>query len=136
MLMTSAANAVIIGATRPFNSERRNRNEFGQELLILFILYHVLCFTNFVLDEQMRHYIGYSVIVCSLLHIAIFYIVQTYLLIKYLQQELNWYYWKKQARADIKRRITEQHLCKNMIARRIQWAKEAEKQDELGHLIG
>ena len=59
----------MIGSQRPFLSENRNRAELAHEVVIICIMYHVLCFTDFVGDPVARHYVGYSLIGCTLLHL-------------------------------------------------------------------
>ncbi len=39
-----------------------NRIEIFSEITNLFLMYHVLCFTDFVYDPEMRYMIGYSFI--------------------------------------------------------------------------
>ena len=50
MMMTGGATIMLIVATKPFTSLSRNRAEMAQEFVIMVIMYHVFCFTDFVLD--------------------------------------------------------------------------------------
>lgn len=55
----------------PYNSSLSNRMELINEIVIIFIMYHILCFTDFTQSLTVRHYLGYSVIVCMLLNLII-----------------------------------------------------------------
>jgi len=48
-----------------------NRMEILGELTNLMLMYHLLCFTDFVLDPELRYSIGYSFVFVMLLYIAI-----------------------------------------------------------------
>ena len=51
----------------------RNTVEICEEYAIMVINYHVFCFTDFVGNPEVQHnYVGYSLIVCVVLHLVVF----------------------------------------------------------------
>ena len=64
---------IIIGYNKPIDSMAGNKAEIAQEVTIILISYHLLCFTDWMPDLEIRHIIGYSIIalVLSLLLLTI-----------------------------------------------------------------
>ena len=60
--LTSMINITLIAYQRPFESKKKNVVHILGEVDILCLLYHFLCFTDFVTDTRLRHYVGYSAI--------------------------------------------------------------------------
>ena len=50
----------------------------ADEVVIILIMYHCFCFTDFVPDPKTRHQVGYSLILCILLHLLVFYLITFY----------------------------------------------------------
>ena len=48
------------------------------EAFIVFFMYHILCFTEFVPEESTKNIMGYSAMACMLLHLVCFYCVLAY----------------------------------------------------------
>ena len=84
LAMTTEAMIILIGLKRPFKERSRNRAELFDEMFILFFMYHIFCFTEFVPDVNTQYYIGYSAISLMLLHLLIFYVVLAYTTLKKL----------------------------------------------------
>lgn len=53
---------IIAAEYRPFKTKRENRLEIQNELIILFINYHFMYFTDYCLDSYIRQIAGYSLI--------------------------------------------------------------------------
>ena len=62
LVMTGVATIILLGQKRPFASKSRVKSEIMQEITIIFISYHVFCFTDWLSDLEVRHWIGYSII--------------------------------------------------------------------------
>ena len=80
--VTGVATIALIGSQRPFISKNRNRAEILQEIVIICIMYHVLCFTDFVPDPALRNLVGYSLISCTLLHLFVYFGLELYFFVK------------------------------------------------------
>ena len=72
MLLSGLAAMILIAYKPPFRSPSENRVEILSELGIQIALYHILCFTDWVPDLELRHKCGYSVIVFLLLYFFVF----------------------------------------------------------------
>ena len=72
MAMTGIATIIFIGLTRPFKSRTRNTVELLEEVAIIVLSYHCFCFTDWIIDLEVRHSLGYSLIVCIGLHLFLF----------------------------------------------------------------
>ena len=82
LTITSIAIIILIGNTLPFKKANRNRSELFYESYIIFFMYHILCFTDFVPEEGIKNYVGYSAITCLLLHCLCFYVGLLYFTIR------------------------------------------------------
>ena len=51
--------AVIIAGTVPYNRVSKRKMEFLNEVIIMFILYNMICFSTFVTDLNAKQLIGY-----------------------------------------------------------------------------
>lgn len=71
---------VLIALQKPFKGS--NLVEMGHEVVILLIMYHMFCFTEFVPDPEVRNLIGYSVVTITFLHLFAFYALRIYFAIK------------------------------------------------------
>ena len=50
----------------------------AEELTLLVIMYHMMCFTDWLPDLLLRHYIGYSITSCVLAHLFVFLAISFY----------------------------------------------------------
>ena len=82
LTMSSVAMIILINWQRPFKRKLRNTAETAHEVVIIFLMYHAMCFSDFVPDARTRHQIGYSMIGLTLLHLFIFYIFSAYYFVK------------------------------------------------------
>ena len=62
---------------KPFDDERVNKLEVMNECTNFVMLYHVMCFTDFVPEAEDRYYIGWSFVACICMNLM----VHLYLLI-------------------------------------------------------
>ena len=67
----SSMMCLIATSGSPFIYRSDNIKDAVGELVILFLLYHIMCFTNFVPDPSTRTLIGTSLIITSLLFLVI-----------------------------------------------------------------
>ena len=88
LTVSGLATIILIGLTRPFVENNDNKAEILHELVIIVIMYHIFCFTDFVPNMQARHMLGYSVMVCILTHLLVFYVLKLIGLVKYIRK---WY---------------------------------------------
>ena len=76
MLMASqiVASVIIIGNVRPFSSNKVSNRKLFNEIVLMFVMYTIICFSPFVDDVTVRFYIGYiTIFVISLFLITRFY---------------------------------------------------------------
>ena len=78
LTMSTIGMIVLIGYKKPFREVNRNRAALSDEGYIIFFMYHIICLTEFVPDENTRNGIGYSAVTIVLLHLFVFYTVLTY----------------------------------------------------------
>lgn len=71
MILLGLVSMILIGVQKPF--KHSNVAEMGHEVVIILIMYHMFCFTEFVPDPKVRSWIGYSVILITALHLFVFY---------------------------------------------------------------
>ena len=64
MTMSGLATISLLMWQQPYQSQARNRMETVEELSILVIMYHIICFTEWMPDLDIRYYLGYSVVFC------------------------------------------------------------------------
>ena len=91
----------LLGYQRPFKEVSQNRAALSDEVFIMFYMYHIFCFTEFVPDEATQNGVGYSAITCMLLQMLCFYVVHAFLstkrLTKYFRRKYALKSAKKQA---------------------------------------
>jgi len=71
--LTGIATAALIIHQKPL--EVGNRRELFEELSMVLISYHVLCFTQFVPEPAKQLEVGYSLLVCMALQLLVFFSV-------------------------------------------------------------
>jgi len=69
---------IIIGAV-PFNSVAKRQAEFLNEVIIMFVLYNMICFSPFVPDYEAKQKMGYfcCLVVAGHLFINLYFILST-----------------------------------------------------------
>lgn len=98
--LTSTALVILIGWYRPLDSAYANNMELLTEVATLWILYTVICFSNFILEPATRHLCGYGFIGVLALFVAIHLLVLVYSICKALKFYIRKRYYdrkKKQA---------------------------------------
>ena len=83
MVMSSqiVASVIIIGNVRPYKLSQTRKVETLNEVLLMFVMYTILCFSPFVPDVQVRFSIGYICVGAILSHLAVNFVIigiQTY----------------------------------------------------------
>ena len=73
---------ILISVQRPFKEMHRNRMELFDEGFIIFFMYHIFCFTDFVPEQATKNIVGYSAITCMLAHMLYFYILLAYFYVR------------------------------------------------------
>jgi len=62
---------IIIGRIRPFKETVRHNFEFFNEVIIMLVMYHIICFTPFVPDLEVRFRLGYLVCLVVAVHLLV-----------------------------------------------------------------
>ena len=106
---------IILGWFMPLDSKFANWMEILNEMTTMYILYMVLCFSDFVIDPATRHMCGYMFIgvlaTFVLIHLS-FLVVSTY---KAIRHSIRSYYYegkRKTANEAIEARITAFKLAR------------------------
>lgn len=68
--MSAVAGVILIGNIKPFNESNKNRDEQANEVFLLVLIYHFLCFTPLLPDAKIQSYLGFSFISLEILFIA------------------------------------------------------------------
>lgn len=122
MTVLQIASVMLLALRRPFKSTNRNRVEIAEECAIMISVYHIFCFTEFVPDPLVKHYIiGNSLIVCMALHLIIFLSGILFLNVRGYVRTLMIMKYKRRARKELKKIVRPGKTVKY---RRAQWAKE------------
>ena len=64
LVLTGVATIILVGYKLPFRNLVRNKAEILLEVTTIVISYHVFCFTDWLPDLVVRHWLGYSIIIC------------------------------------------------------------------------
>lgn len=64
LVMSGIFTIILIGFGKPFQSKWRNFFEAAEEYSIIFLMYHMFCFTDWLPDPELQHNIGYSLVTC------------------------------------------------------------------------
>lgn len=65
----STAIVILIGLTQPMNPKSRNKTEIFNEICVIIVIYHCICFTDFLPDANFRYNVGYSCCLCLIFNI-------------------------------------------------------------------
>jgi len=71
MTMTIIAQVIILGRLQPFMLPSKTMYELFSEVVVMLVMYHLICFTPFVPDVDMRFRLGYSVCAIVSAHLAV-----------------------------------------------------------------
>ena len=69
--MCSVGQVVFVGMVAPYKTTKANKIELLNEVLTMFIMYHIFCFTDYVPEEEMRYRLGYSCLAFNFVHLAL-----------------------------------------------------------------
>ena len=69
-IMTSIFQIILVGFIEPYENKRHNNTEIINEILTIFIMYHIFCFTEWVPDANVQYNLGYSCLVFNLMNIG------------------------------------------------------------------
>jgi hypothetical protein len=61
----------FVGQVEPFKSKTSNTIDLVNEAFIVLKFYHLVCFTDFVIDKTVQSYVGYSLISIMCLNICV-----------------------------------------------------------------
>lgn len=102
---------MVIGNWRPFKGKADNWMSLLDEIIILGVLYHMMCLSEWV---PFHHWdaVGYSLMIYELLVLAVFIMLIVYNIIKPLIQKVKMFYYKK--RFEKARRIFMEHCDENI----------------------
>jgi len=78
MTFTIIMQVIILGRIEPFSVKSKYHYEMFSEVILMLIMYHLICFTPFVPDVEVRFPLGYSVsgLICLHLAVSIFLILK------------------------------------------------------------
>jgi hypothetical protein len=62
---------MVVGLMSPYSLRSANAMELFNESCVLLINYHLICFTDFLKDLRNRDQVGFSLIVLTILNIAV-----------------------------------------------------------------
>ena len=95
MTITYSWCAIIImtGHIQPFKDPRDYFIDCMNELFILLLIYHLICFADFVKDYQTQTYVGWSMVSVMMLNIAINFTIILWGSIVKLYKTLRTKYW-------------------------------------------
>jgi len=81
----------MLGRVEPFELRRKNELELFNEVTVMFALYHLICFSDFVPDPSMRFSIGYSI--CTIMSIQL--VVNMFLVLRnqFRESKFNFIVW-------------------------------------------
>jgi len=71
MFIISLLSTTNLFLIKPYDNPICQRNEFFNEVIIIFSIYCILCFTEFVQDPVKQYQIGYMFCILVLLHLAV-----------------------------------------------------------------
>jgi len=71
MNMNVIVQVIILGNVAPFALRFTNKFELFSECIVWLVMYHLICFTPFVSDLQVRFKLGYVVIAVISLHLVV-----------------------------------------------------------------
>ncbi len=69
-IMTSIFQVILAGFIQPFKLAKMNRSEIINEIITIFIMYHIFCFTDWVPDAHVQYNLGFSCLFINLLDLA------------------------------------------------------------------
>ena len=71
MTMTIITQVIILGRLQPFVLPSKTKYELFSEVIVMLVMYHLICFTPFVPDVDMRFKLGYSVCSIVVAHLVV-----------------------------------------------------------------
>jgi len=71
MTLTIIVQVIILGRIEPFKGKSKYYYEMFSEVILMLIMYHLICFTPFVPDVEVRFKLGYSVCGLICLHLTV-----------------------------------------------------------------
>ena len=69
-VMSTIFQVIFIGLVKPYKNELQNKSERNSEVITMFIMYHIFCFTDWVSDPEIRNGLGYSCLFIVAAHIS------------------------------------------------------------------
>ena len=78
LTLSGIATMVLIGVKKPFKSRSRNTVEILEESVIIVLMYHMFCFTDWIDDPMLQFVLGYSVIGFVLSHLFLFLFISSW----------------------------------------------------------
>ena len=119
LICCAIIHAVYLLALWPLEKNRDNKLEVYNEITILLLLYHLMCFSDMVPEHQIRYSIGYSYIVCACTDICLH-------LVLILRENI------RNVRLKIKKKIYERKRAKKSIMTEYKEETKVEMSRELG----
>ena len=70
-VMSSIFNVILIGYIKPYNQQRLNETEMLNEVVTVFIMYHIFCFTDWVPDANVKYELGFSCLLFNFVSLCV-----------------------------------------------------------------
>jgi len=70
MTLTVIVQVIILGRVEPFKGKEKNQLEMINETFVMFVMYHMICFTAFVPDLVVRDRLGYVLLTLIVVHLT------------------------------------------------------------------
>lgn len=71
LVFQTVVAVIIMGSTKPLDFNQANKMESFNEIMILFIMYALMCLTDWQTDEEMRVYAGQMMQAFVLIHVGV-----------------------------------------------------------------
>jgi len=71
MAMNVIVQVILLGRVAPFKNRFSNHYEMFSETIVMMVMYHLVCFTPFVPDLEVRFMLGYTVSAVICLHLLV-----------------------------------------------------------------
>ena len=69
--MSSIFSVILIGFIKPYDKKRLHETEILNEVVTVFILYHIFCFTDWVPDANVKYELGFSCLLFNFVSLCV-----------------------------------------------------------------
>lgn len=65
------ASVVLVELVKPMEDKKQRSKQYRDEILLLVVCYHLMCFTDAVPDQILQSFVGYSLLTIVASHLAV-----------------------------------------------------------------